>query len=159
MKARFEFAKKYKDKAAAWWNRQVHAYIDGKHFKVYFNGKERDRAAQHATWGAFRTPGKGLGGAYVKPSSKLAHNTGAASCLIMAGVGIGRVLMWHTVAKSRWSGQAAFNWVRSQLNTPLPVEYQLNTQLNTQLKTSGLWWEGFQRLKIIKSQKIQFFIF
>jgi len=123
VKARFEFAKKYKDKTAAWWNRQVHAYIDGKHFKVYLNGKERDRAAQHATWGAFRTPGKGLDGAYVKPSSKLAHNTGAASCLIMAGVGNGRVLMWHTVAKSRWSGQAAADMYAKPLSKALAKQW------------------------------------
>ena len=48
-----------------------------------------------------------LSGAYVKPKKTLSHNTGARSSLVIAGVGNGRVLMWHQVAKSRWNGAAA----------------------------------------------------
>ena len=107
VKNRMAFARKYKAKSKAWWKRNVHAFIDGKHFKVYLNGKERVRAAQHNTFGAYRTPGQGLCGAYVKPKKTLNHNTGAKGCLIMAGVGKGRMLMWHKVAKGRWNGEAA----------------------------------------------------
>ena len=85
-KARMEFACKFKAKGREWWNRNVHAFIDGKHFQVYLNGKERLYAAQHATYGAYRTPGKGLSGAYVKPKRTLKRNTGARSVLVMAGI-------------------------------------------------------------------------
>ena len=61
IKARFEFAKKYRHKNAGWWMKAFHAAIDGKLFKVYLNGKERVRAAKHATYGAYRKPGKGAG--------------------------------------------------------------------------------------------------
>jgi hypothetical protein len=105
--ARKAFALKYKGKSSKWWNQNMHAIIDGKHFQVYLNGKERDRAAQHATWGAYRTPGQGLNGAYVKPKKSLKHNTGAASTLVMAGVGRGKVLMWYNVPSAKWSGAAA----------------------------------------------------
>ena len=105
VKSRFAFSVKYKGKRKAWWKRK--AMIDGKHFKVYLNGKQRLRAAQHNTYGAYRTPGQGLCGAYVKPKRGLAHNTGSPSSLIMAGVGNGRVLMWHQVANSKWNAKAA----------------------------------------------------
>ena len=61
-KARMEFACNFKAKGREWWNRNVHAFIDGKHVQVYLNGKERLYAAQHATYGAYRTPGKEEGG-------------------------------------------------------------------------------------------------
>ena len=70
--------------------------IDGKLFNMYLNGKERIRAAMHATYGAYRQPGKGLNKAYVKPKGKLHHNTGAKGCLIQAAVGNGRVMMWQS---------------------------------------------------------------
>ena len=107
VQARYDFARKHKGKSPQWWNDNVHAFIDGKHFKVYLSGKERVFAAQHATYGAYRKPGKGLDGAYVKPRKSLKRNTGAPSCLIMGGIGGGKCLMWHSVKQSRWSGNAA----------------------------------------------------
>ena len=106
IKARFAFAKKYRHKTVAWWLKAFHTAIDGKLFKVYLNGRERIRAAMHATYGAYRKPGKGLDNAYVKPKGKLHHNTGARSCLIQAAVGNGRVMMWHEV-EGVWNGAAA----------------------------------------------------
>ena len=91
--ARLAFAKKYRSKTKAWWNSHIHGFIDGKHFQVYLNGASRVRAAQHATHGAHRSPGKGLCGGYVKPKKSLKQNAGAASALVMAGVCRGRVAM------------------------------------------------------------------
>ncbi len=105
-KERLAFAKRYHKKTAAWWNRAIHAHIDGKNFPVYLNGKARSHAAQHATHGAFRSPGTGLAQGYVKPSRRVKFNTGARNVLIIAGVGNGRVLMWHHVQGGRWSGEA-----------------------------------------------------
>ena len=107
IKERYAFAKKFRNKTAAWWAKNVQAFIDGKHFQVYLNGKDRDRAAQHATWGAYRSPGQGLSGGYVKPKKSLRHNTGHRSALIQAGVGNGKVFMWYCVPNGRWSGNAA----------------------------------------------------
>ena len=61
--------------------------VDGKQFQVYLKGPGRLFAAQHATYGAYRTPGKGLAGAYVKPKRTLKRNTGAWSVLVMASCG------------------------------------------------------------------------
>ena len=116
---RVEFANKYRLKSKAWWNENVHAFIDGKHFQVYLNGESRKRAAQHATFGAYRSPGKGLSGGYVKPKKTLKFNPGTPSTLVMAGVGDGRVLMWHTVPNGRWSGEAAAEMYSGSLQKAL----------------------------------------
>ena len=107
IEARYAFASKYRDKSAQWWLRNIHASIDGKFFKVYLSGAARMLAAQHATYGAFRSPGQGLDGAYVKAKKTSKTNTGAKSSLIIAAVGAGRMMMWHAVPHSRWNGQAA----------------------------------------------------
>jgi hypothetical protein len=107
VKKRKAFAKKYRNKKPAWWNKKLHAAIDGKFFKVYLTGKGRKQAAAHGTKGAYRSPGKGLDRGYVKHKKGLQQNTGAKSALIVAGVGAGRVSMWHQVPTGRWSGKAA----------------------------------------------------
>ena len=117
--ARFAFAKKYRSKTKAWWNSHIHGFIDGKHFQVYLNGASRLRAAQHATYGAYRSPGKGLSGGYVKPKKTLKCYSGAASALVMAGVCRGRVAMWHCVPNGRWSGEAASNMYGGPLKKAL----------------------------------------
>ena len=43
----------------------------------------------------------------MKPKGTLNYNTGARNILIVAGVGRGRMLMWHQVRNSRWNGIAA----------------------------------------------------
>ena len=59
IKARYKFATTYRHKSKAWSRRHINAFIDGKYFKIYLNDKERTLAAQHATYGAYRKPGKG----------------------------------------------------------------------------------------------------
>jgi len=111
VKARLAFARAYRGKSAAWWLKNVHAFIDGKHFQVYLNSTERSRAAQHATFGAYRQPGKGLSVGYVKPKAgNLRHNTGAKGVLLHLGIGAGKVVTVHEVKDSRWSGQAAVSF-------------------------------------------------
>ena len=122
VKARFAFAKRYRHKTAGWWTKAFHAAIDGKLFKVYLNGKERIRAAMHATYGACRQPGKGLNQAYVKPKGKLHRNTGAKGCLIQAAVEKGRVMMWHQV-EGVWNGKAAEALYTGALKTVLHQNY------------------------------------
>ena len=116
---RFRFAKKFKSKTKAWWNANIHAFIDGKRFTLYLNGKTRVCAAQHATYGAYRKPGKGLCDGYVKPSKQVKHNSGNGSVLVMAGVCRGRVAMWHYVAGGKWSGKAAADMYNGPLRTAL----------------------------------------
>ena len=48
---RYAFADKYRGKTAAWWNRSIHAFIDGKCCQVYLTQASRGVAARHATWG------------------------------------------------------------------------------------------------------------
>ena len=122
VKARFAWATEYRHKTRGWWLKAFDAAIDGKLFKVYLNGKERVRAARHATYGAYRKPVKGLHKAYVKPKGKLQHNTGAKGCLIQAAVGHGRVLVWHEVEGS-WNGAAAEALYCGPLKTALRRNY------------------------------------
>ena len=114
--------KRHRRKTAEWWTSAFHAAIDGKLFKVYLNGKERVRAARHATYGAYRKPTKGLDKAYVKPKGRLHHNTGAKGCLIQAAVGNGRVMMWHEV-EGVWCGAAAKALYTGALKTALCRNY------------------------------------
>ena len=116
---RFDFATKYRKKSAHWWLQNIHASIDGKFFKVYLDGADRVLAAQHATYGSFRSPGQGLDGAYVKPKKNAKCNTGAASALIIAAVGAGRMMMWHEVPDTRWTGQAAVDMYTGPLKKAL----------------------------------------
>ena len=107
VKARLAFARKYKSKSVRWWAERLDAAIDGKFFKANLTGEARARAAKRATVGAYRAKGEGLDRGYVKPKGTLNYNTGARSILIVAGVGRGRMLMWHQVRNSRWNGIAA----------------------------------------------------
>ena len=63
VKARFAFAKKYRHKPTKFWTQM---FAIGEHFKAYLNGNMRELAAMHATYAAYRSPGEGLHGAYVK---------------------------------------------------------------------------------------------
>ena len=122
IKDRLAFAKKYHKKSKAWWVSNVHASIDGKCFQVYLNHAQRVHAAQHATFGAYRAPGKGLTAGYVKPKKSL--KTGKKkNLLVIAAVGAGKVLMWHAVPTGRWSGQAAADVYSGPLKKALSAEY------------------------------------
>ena len=103
---RFAFAKKYHRKSVAWWLQHVHLHIDLKNFQVYPNAKARAYAAQRAVRGAYRKLGEGLDDAYVVASKTQHYNTGVKSVRVAAGVGHGRVRMWHVVRGS-WNGASA----------------------------------------------------
>ena len=79
--ARLAFAKTYRLKTKTWWRSQIHGLIGGKRFQVHSNGASRARTARRATYGAYRSPGKGLRSGYVKPKKALKQNTGAAGAL------------------------------------------------------------------------------
>ena len=113
-KARYALAKKYKDKPASWFLKSMHASIDCKHFTVYGNEQGRAYAAQRAVRGAFRTKGQGFSRGFVKPSKTLKQNFGGGrSIMVCAGVGGGRMLLWHEVKeapggrRSLWNGAEA----------------------------------------------------
>ena len=106
IKARFAFAKKYRTKAKKWWLKIVHIHIDLKNWSVCTNGKSRDVAAMREVRGAYRAPGQGLDESYVVLPKSLRTNPGARPCRIAAGIGGGKVLLWHEVGKV-WSGAAA----------------------------------------------------
>ena len=118
VKARLEFAKRYRHKISRWWIKAFHVAIDGKLFKVSLNGKERVRAARPANYGSYRKLDKGLDQAYVTPKGKLHHNTGAKGCLVQDAVGNGRVMMWHQV-EGVWNGAAAEARYTGPLKTAL----------------------------------------
>ncbi|CAE7268936.1 F52C9.6 [Symbiodinium sp. CCMP2456] len=119
IRARFAFAKQYKDKSASWWNSHVHAFLDGQHFKTYLTSAARKMAAQHRTFGAYRVPGRGLSGGYVKPKRGLAASTRSKSSLVMGAIGKGRLLLWH-------AGQAAADLYVGPLKANDPTGFQSN---------------------------------
>ena len=128
--ARFEFARKYRAKTKEWWCKNIHGFIDGKKFTVHLNGGTRVRAAQHATYGAYRSPGQGLGHGYTKPSKQLKHNSGNGSLLVMAGVCDARVAMWYYVPGGRWGGKAAADMYKGPLRSALSKELPLKRTWN-----------------------------
>lgn len=122
--ARYKFAKKYKNKSAKWWWWTLQAIIDGKHYKPYLTGAARVMAAKHSTWGAYRSPGKGLRGGYVKPKRGLGTGKGPKALLVVAAACAKKgTLMWHVVETGRWSGDAAADMYDS-LSKKLADTYQ-----------------------------------
>ena len=105
-RARFAFAKKYHTKSKSWWLKTVHMHIDLKNFSCYVNARARQYAAQREVRGGYRLPGQGLDEAYVVANKALRFNPGVKSAMIAAGVGNGRVRMWHALT-NKWSGLAA----------------------------------------------------
>lgn len=105
-KARYEFAQAFKDKPVAWWLRHVHLAIDLKTFPVYLNDEGRARAANREIRGAYREPRQGLDEGYVIVNRVLRYNPGTKSVRIAAGMGSGKVRLWHDVGE-KWNGEAA----------------------------------------------------
>ena len=77
VKARLKFARTFKHKSSQWWNKNVHACLDGKHFKTYLASVSNRK--------------KGM------PNS-----TGSKNSLVMGAVGSGKVLLWYEVPV-QWS--------------------------------------------------------
>ena len=113
-RARFAFAKKYYTKTKAWWIKNVHMHIDVKKFPAYVNAPARDVAALRMVRGAYRQPGQGLDEAYVVVSKEMRYNPGVKSVKVLAGVGKGRVRVWH-VLKKRWCGRTAASVYRGPI--------------------------------------------
>jgi hypothetical protein len=122
VKARFDFAKRYKEKSKAWWCKNLHMVIDLKSFPVYTNGQSRAYAAQREIRGAYRSPGEGLDKGYVAVNKTLRYNPGMKAALIAAGVGNGKVLVWAEIT-GRWSGEAAANFYEGPLLKSLQKSY------------------------------------
>ena len=112
--ARFKFAKKYREKTLSWWLKKIHLHIDLKNFPVYTNGRARHLASMREVRGAYRTLGEGLDEAYVVIPKDMRFNPGAQSCRIAAGVGGGRVRLWHEVGK-KWTGKKAADLYKGPL--------------------------------------------
>ena len=115
---RKDFAKKYRRKSRAWWLSHIHVHIDLKNFPVYTHARARDMAAMRQVRGAYRAPGQGLDEAYVVVPKDMRYNPGARSCRIAAGVGGGKVLVWHEVGK-RWSGKVAADLYKGPIQAAL----------------------------------------
>ena len=103
---RYQFGWDYMDKPRSWWGTQIHMVIDVKFFPVYLTGKARRHVAQSGCRGVYRVAGEGLAAGYYKPNPKLKYNTGAKGVHILAGVGLGKVLLWEQI-QGRWNGAEA----------------------------------------------------
>ena len=106
VKARYEWAKKYKGKPKKLWLKRIHVHLDNHHFKVATTVKSRSLLAKRRVRGVYRQKQKSLRSCHVKPDPKLRLSTGAKGILKLGGVGGGRVLVWHTI-KDRWGGDSA----------------------------------------------------
>eukprot|EP00973_Karenia_brevis_P004699 644648-Karenia_brevis.AAC.1 len=103
---RMQFATKYRQKPATFWINYVMLHIDCKTFPAYVTSKAREYAAQREVRGAYRESGQGLDEAYVVAPKELRFNPGCKAIKIVAGVGDGKMLLWHDYG-SRWSGSVA----------------------------------------------------
>jgi hypothetical protein len=115
---RFAFAKKYRCKSRAWWLKHIHMTIDSKHFPVYVHAQGRNYAAMREVRGAYRLPGQGLDEGYIVVPKGQRYNPGVKSAQIAAGVGRGRVRMWHVVAP-QWNGRTAAQLYKGPLKQAL----------------------------------------
>lgn len=106
IKERYAFAKKYRAKTQAWWNRTLHMVIDLKSFPVFLNAKGRHHAAQRLVRGAYRLKGAGLSQGYTKTSKSAKFSSGVKNVMIAGGIGACKVRLWHEI-QSKWSGLAA----------------------------------------------------
>jgi hypothetical protein len=117
--SRFAFAKKYRGKTRQWWVKHyIHLHIDLKNFPVYTHAKARDIAAMRQVRGAYRAIGQGLDDAYVVLPKDMKYNPGARSCRIAAGIGGGKVRLWHEVGK-KWFGKVAADLYKGPLRDAL----------------------------------------
>ena len=118
------FARKFRKKTQAWWNRTIHLIIDVKQFKVLPHAGARRYAAQEVTRGVYRKAGQGLNKGYTKPLTKTKFNTGAKSVKVLAGVGNGRVLLWEYLKDGvPWSAKAAEEFYLGPISSTLRAEF------------------------------------
>ena len=120
--ARKDFADKHAGKTSTWWQTSVHLHIDVKHFAIYLNGKGRRYVAQVGTRGAYRGLGEKFAKGTVKPNPKLKYNPGVRGVKVLAGVGQGKVLLWHFI-ESRWNGGVAAAMYKGPVSKALHKAY------------------------------------
>ena len=106
IKARLLFAETYKGKSVAWWKSNIHMIIDCKTFPAYTTARGRSYAAQREIRGVYRELGQGLDDAYVLAPRDLKFKPGSSAVKIVAGIGKGKVLLWHDYGKN-WNGTVA----------------------------------------------------
>lgn len=106
VKERYAFARKYRNKPAKWWLRNVHLHWDNHVFKVASTLRGRKLLAMRRVRGVYRKRGKSLRPGLIKPNPKLRLSTGGKGVLIAGGVGAGRVLLWHRL-DNVWCGREA----------------------------------------------------
>ena len=121
VKARYAFARKYRNKSAAWWRTAVQLHIDNHAFHVPTTGAARRTLAARRVYGAYRAPGRLLQKEHVKQKRNLRQNTGAKHVLVAGGVGAGKVLLWHVVEK--WNADAAAKLYAGPIRTALKNSY------------------------------------
>ena len=103
---RHQFGLKYVDKPIGWWLSHIQMNIDVKFFQVFLNARARDHAAQSGCRGVYRVEGQGLSEGYYKPNPKLKYNSGAKGVHVLAGVGMGKVLVWEYL-EGTWNSHEA----------------------------------------------------
>ena len=156
VKARFRFAKKYRNKPRAWWRSHVQLYIDLKSWKVYTNSKSRALAAQREVRGAYRERNQGLGEGYVVVPKDLKQNTGAAAAKIAGGVGKGRVLLWHDVGRA-WNGKAASDLYLGPLRAALRRSFPKKRKFMVLEDNDPSGFKSAAGIEAKKSAKIRIF--
>lgn len=106
VKARYAFAKRFKNKTANWWKTHVDIHLDNHCFKVATAARGRKLLAMRRVRGVYRAKGKSLKPGYVKPGKGMRQNTGARGVMVAGGIGHGRVLVWHVI-DGTWCGKEA----------------------------------------------------
>ena len=153
-KARLTFAKKHMKKSKVWWAKNVHAFIDNKHWPVYLNKNARKIAAQRTVRGAYRGLGDGLGEGYTKHSKVL--KIGGKTILISAGLSSEKVLMWEQV-KGMWTGAAAAGVYKNNLKKALDAAHPDKTSHCILEDNDPTGWKSKKGVAAKKDAKLKVF--
>ena len=120
--ARWDWARKYRNKSPAWFRTAIQLHIDNHHFKVPAHGQARRDLAAKRVHGSFRLKKKSLEQHHVKQSPKSRINTGARGVLITGGLGAGKALLWHVVDR-QWCAEVAAEMYEGPLLSCLKKQY------------------------------------
>ena len=112
-----------------WWSTHIHMVIDVKFFPIFLNPKARYHAAQTGVRGVYREPGEGLNEGYYKANPKLKYNSGAKGIHVLAGVGMGKVLVWEYI-EGRWNSAEAARLYKGPILKALREAYPHRRRFN-----------------------------
>ena len=129
IKDRCAFGKKYCKKKASWWVKHLHLVIDLKKFPVFTNAKGRNYAAAREVRGVYRGPGEGLDQGYVRVGKEQRCGSGVKGVMVAAGIGNGRVRLWHPI-DGNWCGAAADNLYRRPMLRTLQKSHPTRKTFN-----------------------------